>query len=178
MTRLFVLGFLNIKPLSGYDIQQILLLNDTERWGGVLVGSIYHALKKMEKEELIEVDSIEHTGHRQKAIYRITPRGKEHFIELLAKSLAESSAVFPSSLYTALSFIDNLPKEQVITALEKQYEFLENETAELQKGLIEKRNAMGELPSLSTLVFNNMFDTYERQKTFIKEIISVMKSSQ
>lgn len=172
MTRLFVLGFLNVQPLSGYDIQQILQLNDTERWGGVLVGSIYHALKKMEKEELIEVDSIERTGHRQKAIYKITPKGKEHFIELLEKSLEESSAVFPSSLYTALSFVDTLPKEQVIKALERQYDFLENEYVELQKGLIEKRQAIGEIPVLTTLIFDNMFETYDRQKKFIKNIIS------
>ena len=64
MTRLLVLGMLDAQPLSGYDIQQLLRLSDAERWGGVLIGSIYHALKKLEKEGHIEISSIEMTGHR------------------------------------------------------------------------------------------------------------------
>lgn len=59
MTRVLVLGLLDVKPMSGYDIQQLLRISDAERWGGVLIGSIYHALKKMEKEGLVVVESLD-----------------------------------------------------------------------------------------------------------------------
>ena len=48
MTKLLVLGLLDGGPMSGYDLQQKLGGADAERWGGVLPGSIYHALKKLE----------------------------------------------------------------------------------------------------------------------------------
>ena len=48
MTRLLVLGMLKMEPMSGYDIQQLLKLKNADQWGGVLIGSIYHALKKLE----------------------------------------------------------------------------------------------------------------------------------
>ncbi|WP_249529548.1 PadR family transcriptional regulator [Paenibacillus brevis] len=52
MTRLLVLGMLDMKPMSGYDIQQMLQTTDAERWSGVLIGSIYHALKKWIKRAM------------------------------------------------------------------------------------------------------------------------------
>ena len=71
MTRLLVLGLLDEQPMSGYDIQQKIIGADAERWGGVLVGSIYHALKKLEQEKYIELSGIEQTGHRQKDRKRV-----------------------------------------------------------------------------------------------------------
>ena len=55
MTRLMVLGLLKSKPMSGYEIQQILTKSQSDSWAGILPGSIYHALKKMEKEGLVEI---------------------------------------------------------------------------------------------------------------------------
>ena len=34
MTRILVLGLLDVQPMSGYDIQQMLRISDAERWGG------------------------------------------------------------------------------------------------------------------------------------------------
>ncbi|MFR4561382.1 MAG: PadR family transcriptional regulator [Flavonifractor plautii] len=67
MTKLLVLGLLDGGPMSGYDLQQKLGGADAERWGGVLPGSIYHALKKLEGEGCIALAGVEQTGHRQKA---------------------------------------------------------------------------------------------------------------
>ena len=82
MVRLILLGMLKIRPLSGYEIQQVLQTSQTDVWAGVLPGSIYHALKKMDKEGLVEVDSLEKTGHRIKAIYKITEKGLTEFKRL------------------------------------------------------------------------------------------------
>ena len=63
MTKLLVLGLLDGGPMSGYDLQQKLGGADAERWGGVLPGSIYHALKKLEGEGCIALAGA--TGRRR-----------------------------------------------------------------------------------------------------------------
>lgn len=112
MTKLLVLGLLDERPMSGYDIQQMLKVMDAEHWGGVLVGSIYHALKKMEAEGLVEVISVEQTGHRQKAVYQITEKGSAYLKKLVRDALKTSSVVYPSRLYSGLSYVHKLPKEE------------------------------------------------------------------
>ena len=87
MTKLLVLGLLDGGPMSGYDLQQKLGGADAERWGGVLPGSIYHALKKLEGEGCIALAGVEQTGHRQKAVYRITEAGRSHLHTLIADAL-------------------------------------------------------------------------------------------
>ena len=59
MIRLLVLWLLDNEPMSGYDIKQMLQTMDAKRWGGVLIGSIYYALKKLEKNEYICVTDME-----------------------------------------------------------------------------------------------------------------------
>lgn len=120
MTRLLVLGLLDEQPMSGYDIQQKIIGADAERWGGVLVGSIYHALKKLEQEKYIELSGIEQTGHRQKAVYKITDRGKDYLQSIIFDALRESSVIYPTSLYSGLSLLDKIPRENARQALEEQ----------------------------------------------------------
>lgn len=127
MTRLLVLAMLGLKPMTGYDIKVMLELSYAERWGGVLIGSIYNALKKLEKDGYIEVASIESTGRRQKAIYQITEKGREHEQELIIEALEKSSVVYPTILYSGVSFAFKLPKAKCVEALEKQKKILEQE---------------------------------------------------
>lgn len=112
MTRLLVPGLLDEKPMSGYDIQQKVSGADAERWGGVLVGSIYYALKKLEQENYIELAGVEQTGHRQKAIYKITDQGKAYLQSIILDSLRTSSVLYPTTLYSGLSLLDKIPPEQ------------------------------------------------------------------
>lgn len=119
MTKLLVLGLLDGGPMSGYDLQQKLGGADAERWGGVLPGSIYHALKKLEGEGCIALAGVEQTGHRQKAVYRITEAGRNHLHTLIADALRASSALYPTTLYSALSLADKLPPAEVRLALEE-----------------------------------------------------------
>ncbi len=177
MTRLLVLGMLDIQPMSGYDIQQMLKLNDAERWGGVLIGSIYHALKKMEQEKLIEVTSIEHTGMRQKAVYTITDSGRKHLQELTQEALKTSSVIYPSTLYSGLSFYHKLPEEDVVTALELQKKKVDSEYEAMKAGLELKNSWMqNNMPPMTKLMFDNMFGIIKLQQEFIEEALKLLKT--
>lgn len=177
LTRLLVLGMLDMQPMSGYDIQQMLKLNDAERWAGVLIGSIYHALKKMENEGLVEITSIEQTGNRQKAVYKITQAGQEHLKDLVSTSLQTSSVQYPSTLYSGLSFYHKLSTDDVQKALEIQQHKLETELEAMQQGVNAKNAWMqNNIPPMTKLVFDNMFAIIRLQQDFVEQALKLLKS--
>lgn len=177
MTRLLVLGMLELKPMSGYDIKQALQMTDAERWGGVLLGSIYHALKKMEQEGYVSVASIEQTGHRQKAIYSITDKGKQHLKQLTREALAHSSVLYPTTLYSGLSFYDKLTPQEAREALQQQQIALEHEHAAVIRGWEEKNEAMQRnIPPMMQLTFDHMLDNIRLQQDFVEKALKLLDS--
>lgn len=177
LTRLLVLGMLDMKPMSGYDIQQALQMTDAERWAGVLIGSIYHALKKMEQEKYVKVSSIEQTGHRQKAVYSITKMGQEYLQSLIKESLELSSVHYPSTLYSALSFYEKLPKKHCYKALQQQQQVLEEEYTAVKKGLDAKEKAMEhKIPPMVMLIMENMFALIKQQQLFVEKALNLLST--
>ena len=160
MTKLLVLGLLDGGPMSGYDLQQKLGGADAERWGGVLPGSIYHALKKLEGEGCIALAGVEQTGHRQKAVYRITEAGRNHLHTLIADALR------------ALSLADKLPPAEVRLALEEQRRRLEAEYAALERG--RAGNEGQEVPPLARITIDNMVDIVQRQRRCVEELLAAV----
>lgn len=177
MTRLMVLGLLLQNPMSGYEMQLILQQSQTDTWAGILPGSIYHALKKMTQEELVEVEAVEQTGHRTKAIYRITPKGKEEFYKLLADTLKMSSVTFPGATYTAISFLDMLPKDEIVSALTEQRRIIEKQYADLKCGEELKAQHVP-LSEGIKLIFQNMYDHFEIQLRFLTQLEEVFKKQE
>lgn len=176
MTRLLVLGVLNYQPMSGYDIQQLLKLSDAERWGGVLIGSIYHALNKMDSEGYVKVRSIEKTGHRQKAVYEITAKGREYLKDMVRESLETFSSGYPSTLYAGLAFIDKVPKQDALIALQTQANAVDGEIEALEAGLRAKTAAMqGPIPPMTQLIFDSMFDIARARQSFVQKAMLLLQ---
>lgn len=176
MTRLLVLGILDVQPMSGYDIQQTLQMTDAERWGGVLIGSIYHALKKMEQEGYVAVASIEQTGHRQKAVYSITETGRTYLQTLIKDSLKASSVLYPSTLYSGLSFYEKLPVDECRKALEEQRITLKDEYSAVKRGLEAKDAAMQHnIPPMVNLIMENMFSIIKQQQDFVDKALLLLE---
>ncbi len=173
MTQLLVLGLLKREPMSGYDIQMMLQTSDAESWGGVLPGSIYHALKKLEQGGFIEVAAIEQTGRRQKAVYRITEPGVRQFEQLVYGALQTCSVAFPTVLYSGLNFLEDIGSEQVIRALAQQKDALERDRDRLMHGKAAKQAAMGGvLAPISEVVFDHMTETIGRQMELIDRVMA------
>src|SRR5215472_13814842 len=114
LTRLFVLGLLLRRPMSGYEVQRILQLNRTDLWAGILSGSIYHALKKLEAEGMVTLSVTEQSGNRTRAIYATSPNGITEYRALLRGAWRNPTPHFPAGLYAALSFPDALPLEDIL----------------------------------------------------------------
>lgn len=176
MTRLLVLGLLDEGPMSGYALQQKLQGADAERWGGVLTGSIYHALKKLEEEGQIALAGVEHTGHRQKAVYRITEQGRGYLRWLLLDALRVPDVPYPTTLYSGLSLLDKVPQEEARRALEERQRLLEEELAGLERG--ERSNEGRQVPAISRLTIGHMFATIRLQMDFVAGLLAALEQEE
>jgi DNA-binding PadR family transcriptional regulator len=120
-TRLLVLGVVRMYGTAhGYQVRRELLTWSADKWANVAPGSIYHALKKMATEQLLEVASTEaHPGGPDRTAYRLTHDGETEFQLLLGKYLAESddSAQGDYRLAAAVTFLPALPRAKALSLL-------------------------------------------------------------
>jgi DNA-binding PadR family transcriptional regulator len=117
-TRLLILGVLHFKqPTYGYEVRRELETWHADRWANIAYGSIYHALKKMAEEGLIETVGEEQVGNRPARIgYTITPAGEDTFQNLLREYWWEVKPVIDPFM-VAVAFMPFLPNEEIIAAL-------------------------------------------------------------
>lgn len=166
MIRLVVLGLLIQRPMHGYELQRQLEVGYAAHWAGILPGSIYHALKKMEMEGLVAIKVTEQTGLRMRAIYAITESGREEFRRLLQETWRTPQSVFPRGLYTALAFLTELPVGEVRKALSEQITAMEKDLMRWQEG----ETAQGEVAPLlgwQQAVFVNAQDHLQADLRFL-----------
>lgn len=176
MTRTMVLGLLKVNgPMSGYEIQQMMESSQTDMWAYVNPASIYHALKRMQDEGKVILEKVEKTGLRTKSIFKITEDGEHELNQLLVEAFTQSSVVFPATLYTALTFMDNLNNEQILSSLEKQKQEISKLYNSMKTGFEVKQKTLGELPANVNVIFNNMYEQCEIQLKTIEAIKKMIK---
>jgi DNA-binding PadR family transcriptional regulator len=153
-TRLFVLGILARQPKHGYDIKKGLEAYRTETWAGVLPGSIYHALKQMASEGMVTLQATEHSGHRARAVYAITPAGKAELQRLLQEAWRIAPRSFPTGIYAALAFSSELPRQEVLDAIEHLLAAMNQEMQNWEAGEAARESA-GQLNAAVRACFDN-----------------------
>lgn len=146
-TRLLVLGVVRMYGSAhGYQVRRELLTWSADKWANVAPGSIYHALKKMETEKLLEVASTDaHPGGPDRTAYRLTPDGETEFQVLLAKYLAESddSAQGAYRLAAAVTFLPALPRAKALSLLRHRVTQLDGQRASA-RDLLENGSSWGQ----------------------------------
>ena len=178
LTRLFVLGLLMQRPMAGYAIQVVLQLSQTQQWARVLPGSVYYALKKLADEGFVVLQATEQAGNRSKAIYAITPTGKDEFRGLLKEAWSTSELHFPAGIYAALSFLDDLPREEIVLALDDRIATLERELASWNEGEIKKVEFMqSRVPEYLPALFANGREHMEVDLRFLRYLRETIPSA-
>ena len=171
LTRLFVLGLLMQRPMAGYAIQVILQLSQTQQWARVLPGSVYHALKKLADEGFVVLQTTEQSGNRSKAIYAITPKGKVEFRKLLKEAWSAPVLHFPAEIYAALSFLDDLSREEIVRAIDERITALESELSHWNEGESKKAEFMqAPLPDYMQAIFANGREHMEVDLRFLRNL--------
>ncbi|NUS44575.1 MAG: PadR family transcriptional regulator [Mycobacteriaceae bacterium] len=141
-TRMLVLAIVRIlQPVHGYDVRRELLSWHADEWANVKPGSIYGALKTLQRDGLIAVDGVGQDGARpERTTYRLTSEGEKQFSGMLRDSLW--SVEQPKHPYfTTVSLFPHASRDDVVAALrsrilkfEADLVFLERDQARILAG--------------------------------------------
>lgn len=178
MVRLVILGLLNQRPMSGYEIQQMLQISRIDQWSDILPGSIYHALKKMAEEGLVALAGTEQTGMRTKAIFRITESGRSEYRRLLREAWRQLPRSLPGDFYLLLSFADDMPRAELEAALQELIARLEERLQQWEGGRAAKAAAMGGLPPLVAAAFDNGREHMEADLRLLRRLLDQIAQSE
>lgn len=119
MVQLFILFFFSIKPTHGYEIQRFISLNRMSEWNNIKSGSIYYAIKKLEKDGYIRMIDKPEEGEKKKQIYEITQRGRDVLKKLAYNEMSKPLQGAASEKFLLYPIIANLQKEEIIQCVEK-----------------------------------------------------------
>lgn len=127
-TRLLVLGVVRVlQPVHGYDVRRELVSWRLDEHANVKPGSVYGALRTLEKDGCIAVHSRESAESRpERTTYVLTGEGEKEFQLLLRQ--AWWTVRNPSyELLPAMALMPFLPREELVRALQARLGQLEGE---------------------------------------------------
>jgi DNA-binding PadR family transcriptional regulator len=118
VTRLLVLGVVRMYGQAhGYQVRTALASWSADRWANAKPGSIYHALKKLAAEGLLDpVGTEEGAGGPDRTIYRLTPTGDLEFLTLLRTALTDRETG-PAAIFAAATFLPALSRREAVALL-------------------------------------------------------------
>jgi DNA-binding PadR family transcriptional regulator len=129
-TRLLVLGVIRIaQPVHGYDVRRELLTWRLEELANVKPGSIYSAIRTLERDGCIAVHSRASEDSRpERTTYVLTSEGEKEF-HLLLRQCWWNVTTGAEPLAPALCLMVFLPREELIAALQARLAQLEGHLA-------------------------------------------------
>jgi DNA-binding PadR family transcriptional regulator len=121
-----ILGLLKERPMHGYELKKRLSYMLGHFWT-VSYGSLYPALKRLERTGDIEraYSVREKTRHRN--VYRITRAGENDFIELLSDTVVDKSLADNEKFDLRMAFFQYLEPETRLSLLEKRVQYLKEQ---------------------------------------------------
>ncbi|MGE7603261.1 PadR family transcriptional regulator [Peribacillus sp. NPDC097675] len=115
---LILLGLLMAQSQHGYQINEFIERN-LSTITDMKKPTAYATLDKLSKQGYIEVHTEQEGNRPPRKVYSINEKGKQYFYELLIQNLSSAESVkFNGDI--GLMFIDHLPLEKVIPALENK----------------------------------------------------------
>ena len=117
--KTMLLGFLMSRSMTGYELKKK-FSTSFSFFSGLSYGSIYPALKKMEKEGWLTLEVKIQNGSPNRKVYTITDEGRKVFLENLR---APFSLERPKDAFLArLFFFSHLPPEERLETAKRHLE--------------------------------------------------------
>jgi len=167
--RLLVLGVLHRGDFHPYEIKRRLEAAMVECYIDVDVGTLYYAVRQLEKNKLIEPKAQERVARGgMRTIYRITAAGRTAFRDALHRQFDVEGPVAPT-LYGALLFLHLADPELARDALRRRIVRLDDLIAKL-------RPIRDELSARLSSGGEHLLDHIERQRRldrkWLKDLLS------
>jgi DNA-binding PadR family transcriptional regulator len=100
--QMFILGSLTQGEAHGYQLVARARTWGVDDWAGFKTGSIYNALRTLEKRGLVaQLGTERHGGYAPATVFGITDEGRTQLVEMLHEAATEFTAVDPFDLVTA-----------------------------------------------------------------------------
>ena len=125
--RYALLGFLNLGPMTGYDLKKQLDRSTQNFWHAGL-NQIYPTLKKMEDEGWITSVVEPQDARPDRVLYHMGETGRQEMMEWLAQPLAELPRGRHAGLLK-LFFAGYLERDEALTQLRAQLELHRDQLA-------------------------------------------------
>ena len=125
MLELAILGLLKERPMHGYELKKRRSYMLGHFWT-VSYGSLYPALKRLEKSDAIERAYSVKEKTRNRNVYRITPRGDRRFLGMLGDTLSDTLAD-GEKFDLRMVFFQYLEPEVRLNLLERRRKHLEEQ---------------------------------------------------
>lgn len=118
--RLLLLGSLRERPLTGYEVTQLLAAHG-DLYSDLKKGNVYYLLDRMAREGLVAVkaESGARGPRRERLIYSLTATGKRELLALLRQEI-ESYQPLHGGVEVAAVLMDQLPKSEAQTLLRRR----------------------------------------------------------
>jgi len=130
--RLLVLGVLHRGDFHPYEIKRRLEAAMVECYIDVDVGTLYYAVRQLEKDALIEAIAQERVARGgMRTIYRITDKGRSEFRKGLHRQF-EAEGPVSQTLYGVLLFLHLADRATVEDALRRRVRRLDELIAKLE----------------------------------------------
>ncbi len=175
-TKFSILGFLTVKPMSGYDIKKFIDTSITFFWSENF-GRLYPTLNELEKAKLITKQVKHHESRPSKNIYTITAAGRKELVEWL--SLPAEPEKNRYELLLKLFFGKLISKENIIEKIEmakKRHEELLNVYQGIEKHLDEEELNNSEEKLFWKITLSNGKHTSKAQINWCNETLALMQS--
>lgn len=118
-TKYAILGCLNLRPMSGYDIKKFSDGSIAHFWNENYA-RIYPVLKQMEKEGLVIKVTMHNAGRPSRNLYSITDEGKSQINQWLLQPVED---VHPrEELLLKLFFSEKVPVENMVGKINAEKE--------------------------------------------------------
>jgi DNA-binding PadR family transcriptional regulator len=165
MLEMAILGLLKDRAMHGYQLKKHLADTLGSFWQ-VSYGSLYPALKRLQRRGAVEMIFPKDELGRRKNVYRITPVGEELFAELLER--AGQEAAEDNGFSVRLTFFKYLKPESRIRLLERRRAFLEGRGSGLKQSLQRYRER---IDNYTLSLMNHELRTTEDDIRWLDELI-------
>ncbi|MFN2589798.1 MAG: PadR family transcriptional regulator [Actinomycetota bacterium] len=165
MLELAILGLLKDRAMHGYQLKKHLADTLGSFWQ-VSYGSLYPALKRLQRQGAVEMIFPRDEVGRRKNVYRITSVGESLFSELLEQAGHEASG--DSGFSVRLAFFKYLKPETRIRLLERRRAYLEGRGFTLKEKL---RSYKQSLDNYALSLMNHELRTTEDDIRWLDELI-------
>ena len=124
-----VLELLHESPMHPYEIQQKIRERQLGRLTKVTVGSLYHAVEKLQKDGLIEVVDTSREGRRpERTTYQLTTVGLDAFRKEVLDSVSSVGVEFPR-FAMAVQHLHTVRPDEAMAELRRRVQALRKKLA-------------------------------------------------